>query len=132
MITPFKYDSGKVALITNGTVTSSTITKFDLLDWASGYLQRATSSSTEVRLMALEDKTTGGSGAHEDILVLYLDGVECEGDTNSTAAVTHRGTYIDLTDHDTLNEAASSTDVFYVTDFVSTSKLRGFFVAKTA
>lgn len=76
--------------------------------------------------MAMEDKVTAAA-AHEDLLVLVLDGVECEGDTNSTAAVTHRGTYIDLTDHDTLNEAASTTDVFYVTEFVSTSKLRGYF-----
>ncbi|MDD5065328.1 MAG: hypothetical protein PHQ35_11295 [Phycisphaerae bacterium] len=131
MITPLRYDTGKLVTIRSGTASSTTITKFDLLDWASGYLQRATSSSTEVRLMAMEDVTTA-AGAHTDILVLILEDVECEGDTNSTAAVTHRGTYIDLTDHDTLNEAASTTDVFYVTEYVSTSKLRGYFVHNIA
>ncbi len=126
MITPLRYDSGKLTTINSGTASSTTITKFDLLDWASGYLQRATSASSNIRLMAMEDIVTA-AGAHTDILVLELTGVECEGDTNSTAAVTHRGTMIDLTDHDTLNEAASTTNAFYVTEFVSTSKLRGYF-----
>jgi len=126
MITPLRYDSGKLTTIKSGTASSTTITKFDLLEWSSGYLQRTTSTGSNIQFMAMEDVTTA-SGAHTDILVLNLEDVECEGDTNSTAAVTHRGTLIDLTDHDTLNEAASSTNVFYVTEFVSTSKLRGYF-----
>jgi hypothetical protein len=131
MITPLRYDSGKLVTIKSGTAASTTITKFDCLMWSSGYLTRADSTGAEVRLMAMEDVITA-SATHTNILCLYLDGVECEGDTNSTAAVTHRGTYIDLTDHDTLNEAASSIDIFYVTEFVTTSKLRGYFVTKTA
>ena len=126
MITPLRYDSGKLTTIKSGTVSSTTITKFDLLEWDSGYLQRTTSSGKNILFMSMEDLTTA-SGAHEDILVLNLDNVECEGDTNSTAAVTHRGTFIDLTDHDTLNEATSSTDAFYVSEFITTSKLRGYF-----
>lgn len=126
MITPLRYDSGKLTTIVDGTVASSTITKFDILEWASGYLQRTTSTGANLQFMAMEDLTTA-SGAHEDILVLNLDNVECEGDTNSTAAVTHRGTLIDMTDHDTLNEASSSYNAFYVTEYVSTSKLRGYF-----
>jgi len=126
MITPLRYDSGKLTTIKSGTVSSSTITKFDLLEWASGYLQRTTSTGSNIQFMAMEDVSTA-SGAHEDILVLHLENVECEGDTNSTAAVTHRGTLIDLTDHDTLNEAASSVNAFYVTEYISTSKLRGYF-----
>jgi hypothetical protein len=126
MITPLRYDSGKITTIKSGTASSTTITKFDLLDWSSGYLQRATSSSTLIRLMALEDKVTPAA-THYDIQVLYLEGVECEGDTNSTAAVTHRGTFIDLTDHDTLNESASTTNAFYVTEFVDTGTVRGYF-----
>jgi len=126
MITPLRYDTGKLTTIRSGTVSTTTITKFDLLEWASGYLQRTTSTGSNIQFMAMEDITTA-SGAHTDILVLMLENVECEGDTNSTAAVTHRGTLIDLTDHDTLNEAASSANVFYVSEFVSTSKLRGYF-----
>ncbi len=130
MITPLRYDSGKLTTIRSGTVSTTTITKFDILEWTGGYLQRTTSTGSDLRIMAMEDVTTA-SGAHEDILVLYLDGVECEGDTNSTAAVTHRGTYIEVTDHDTLNESGTSQDIFYVTEFVTTSKLRGYFVMKT-
>jgi len=126
MITPLRYDSGKLTTIKSGTVSSTTITKFDLLEWASGYLQRTTSTGSNILFMSMEDLTTEAA-AHEDILVLNLDNVECEGDTNSTAAVTHRGTFIDLTDHDTLNEAASSTNAFYVSEFITTSKLRGYF-----
>lgn len=126
MITPLRYDSGKLTTIVAGTVSATTITKFDLLEWASGYLQRTTSTGTNIQFMAMEDISTS-SGAHENILVLNLVNVECDGDTNSTAAVTHRGTLIDLHDHATLDENASSTDVFYVTEFVSTSKLRGYF-----
>jgi len=126
MITPLRYDSGKLTTIKSGTVSSTTITKFDLLEWASGYLQRTTSTGSNILFMSMEDLTTEAA-AHEDILVLNLDNVECEGDTNSTAAVTHRGTFIDLTDHDTLNEASSSTDAFYVSEFITTSKLRGYF-----
>ena len=126
MITPLRYDSGKLTTIVSGTVSSTTITKFDIIEWSSGYLQRTTSAGANLQFMAMEDVTTA-SGAHEDILVLNLVDVECEGDTNSTAAVTHRGTLIDVTDHDTLNEASSTYYPFYVTEFVSTSKLRGYF-----
>ena len=126
MITPLRYDSGKLTTLVDGTVSDTTITKFDLLEFASGYLQRTTSTGVNIRYMAMEDVTTA-SGAHEDILVLRLEGVECECDTNSTAAASMRGTLVDLTDHDTINEAASDTNAFEVTEFVSTSKRRGYF-----
>lgn len=134
MIQPLRYDSGKLVTIKSGTVSSSTITKFDLLDWASGYLQRATSSSSEIRLMAMQDIVTGAA-AHEDIVCLVLDGVECEVDTTHNTAVTQRGTYVDLTDHATIDNDTSSTDVFYVTEMVGAAadkKLRGYFVHNIA
>jgi len=130
MITPLRYDSGKLTTIKSGTVSGSTIKKFDLLDWASGYLQRATSASTEVRIMAMEDIVTG-AGLHEDIQILYLDGVECEVDTTHNTAVTQRGTYLDLTDEATIDNDASSNDVFYVTEMIGAAAdkvLRGYFV----
>lgn len=127
---PIRYDSGKLITIYSGTVSSTTIAKYDALDWASGYLQRATSSTTEVRLVAMEAKTTG-AGAHLDIQCIIADGVQFEGDTANNTAVTLRGTYIDLTDHDTLDDAASTTDVFYVLDTVGAAadkKVLGYFV----
>jgi len=134
MFTPLRYDSGKIVKIKSATVSGSTIAKFDALDWASGYLQRATSGSTEIRLISLEDVVTGGA-AHEDLLVMYVDGIEFECDTANNTAVTLRGTYLDLTDHDTLNDAASTTDVFYVTEVVGAAadkKVRGYFVHNIA
>ena len=117
MFTPIKYDSGKMFTIKDGTVSDTTITKFDALDWASGYLQRATSASTEIRLLAMEDKTTA-AGAHEDLIVLYVDGIEFECDTTGNMAIAYRGTTCDLTDHDTLNEDAVDNDVFYITQMI--------------
>jgi len=126
MITPLRYDSGKLTTMVDGTASSTTITKFDLLEWASGYLQRTTSTGSNIRYMAMEDVTTA-SGAHEDILVLRLEGVECEGDTNSTTEAADRGVLIDLTDHDTLNEATGAYNAFEVSEFVNAGKLRGYF-----
>lgn len=130
MFSPLRYDSGKITTIVSGTASSTTITKFDALDWSSGYLQRATSGTTEVRLISLEDIVTA-SATHSDIQVMYTDGIEFECDTANAPAVTLRGTYIDLTDHDTLNDGASSNDVFYVTETVGATtnkKVRGYFV----
>jgi len=127
MITPLRYGSGKLTTIVDGTDSDTTITKFDLLEWSSGYLQRTTSTGSNIVFMAMEDVTTA-SGAHEDILVLNLTDVECEGDTtNNTADVTQRGTSIDLADHETLDEGATGASAFYVTEFVDTGTLRGYF-----
>lgn len=126
MITPLRYDSGKLTTIRSGTVSGSTITKFDVLEWASGYLQRTTATGENLRYMAMEDVTTA-SGAHEDILVLRLVGVECEADTNSTTEAADRGTTLDMTGADTINEAATGYDAFEVSEFIDAGKLRGYF-----
>jgi len=131
-MTPLKYDSGKIVKMS--TVSDTTITKGDALEFASGYVQRADSSTSEVRVVALEDKTTA-AGAHEDILCVYTDNVLFEASTNGNTAQSDVGTYVDLTDHDTINESASSTDVFFITEVIgaaSDKTVRGYFVMKTA
>ena len=135
MIIPIRYDQGLITTIKSGTVTSSTITKFDALEWAAGYLQRADNGTTEVRFLALEAIATGGASAHEDIQVLYVDGVEFEVDTNASTAVSDRGVYHDLTNHTTIDAADSTDKVFYGTEMIGASgdnKLRGYFVMKTS
>jgi hypothetical protein len=130
MLTPLRYDSGKITTVKSGTALNTTIVKYDALDWSSGYLTPATSGTTEVRFIAMEDIVTGAV-THLDIQVLCVDGVEFECDCTDATAVTQRGTYVDLTDHDTLNNGASSTDVFYVTEMIGATtdkKVRGYFV----
>lgn len=125
---PIHYDSGKVHTVK--TASSTTITKGDALDVSSGYVQRATSSTDEVRWVSLQDKTTA-SAAHEDILALYTDGIEFLATCNGTPSqASHFGIYADLTDHNTVNESASSNDVFYITEIVDTTNkiIKGFFI----
>lgn len=128
MLEPKRYDSGKLDTLL--TASSTTITKGDALDFASGYVQRATSASTVVQCIAMEDKVT--TSGHESILVLWVKGVDIEGETAGTATQALVGTYIDLTDHDTLNQAASTTNVFLVKQVISASKVRGEFVQNVA
>jgi hypothetical protein len=135
MYKPLRYDAGKLTTIKDGTASSTTITKFDALAWSSGYLQRATGATTEVRLIAMEDVTTA-AGAHEDIQVLVTDGVEFECDTTDNMAVTYRGTKVDMTDHEYLDPDSASTDyAFYITEMIGATtdkKCRGYFVQKVS
>jgi hypothetical protein len=134
MFKPLRYDAGMITTIKDGTASSTTITKFDALDWSSGYLQRATSGTTIVRYVAMEDKTTAAA-AHEDIQVLFVAGVEFECDTAGSTSAAIRGTFLDLTDHDTINEAASSTNVFLCTEMIGAAadkKVRGYFMENVA
>ena len=132
MFSPIRYDSGKLVKLL--TAESTTISKGDALDFASGYAQRATSSSTDIHYVALEDVTTG-AGEHKEVLCVNTDGVEVEGDTTGNTSQALVGTYIDLTDQSTLNEAASTTNVFYVQSIVGAAadkKVRGYFVRNVA
>ena len=132
MFTPIRYDSGQLDTLL--TASSTTITKGDALEFSSGYVQRATSSTAEIKLVAMEDKVTAG-GAHENLLVLWVEGVEFEADTAGNPSQASVGTKIDLTDHDTANQAAGSTDVFFVKGVVGAvtdNKVRGHFVTKAS
>ena len=129
---PKNYDSGKTASM--AMAASSTIVRFDALAFTSWLLRRATSSDTEVRYVALESKTTS-SGETPEINVVRTDGVKFIADTAANTAQANVDVYHDLTDHDTLNNAASSSDVFYWEKpfgAAADKKLEGFFVMKTA
>lgn len=130
MITPLNYDSGKVTKLKMA--ASSTITKFDALVFSSGYVQRAVSTSTEVRFIALEDQTTA-SATYTEILVLPVKGVQFECDTDADMAQSYLGTQVDLTDHNSIAPATSTYDVFYITEMVGATtdkKCRGYFLEK--
>lgn len=132
MIYPEKFDEGKLITLKAGTASSTTISKYDMLAWASGYVTPATSATTEVRLLAMQDVVTG-SAAHEDILCLMVEGVNFLADTASNTAASQRGTYVDLTDEATINNGATSNNVFYIKETigaVADKKVRGVFVQK--
>lgn len=128
---PLKYDSGMLDEIPMA--ASSTVAKYDALVYSSGYLARATSGATGVHFVAMEDRVTAG-GENPKLLVIRTNGVLFEADTNADPVVaTDVGVIADLTDHDTLNESASSNDVFLITDVVGATtdkKVRGYFVPK--
>lgn len=127
---PIRYDSG--SLDTALTASSTTITKYDALSFASGYVQRATSSTTQVHAVAMESITTAG-GAHTAIQILWTIGVEFLADCTNNSAQVDVGNTHDLTDHVKLANGTSSNDVFLVKDVVGAAadKLeRGYFVPK--
>ena len=129
---PLKKSEWKEVLL--AMATSATVSKYDALDFSSGYVQRATSGTTEVRYIALEGNTT--TTANDEILCLEVSGVKFEADTNADPVIaTDVGVKADLTDHDTLNESASSNDVFFIEKVVGATtwkKVQGFFVQKTS
>ena len=126
---PKRFDSGKITTVKQ--VASTTIAKFDALDEdGNGFYQRATSASTGVNYVAMEASVTT-AGQNPEILVLPTRGVQFEADTNADPVQTDVGTQADLTDHDTLNESASTTNVFFIEEIVGATtdkKVRGYFV----
>ena len=127
---PINYDSGKVHTML--TVSSTTIAKGDALDFSGGYVQRATSSSTDVYFVALEAKTTAAS-AHENIQCVLTSGVRFLATCNSTPSQANVGVEADLTDHNTVNEASSTNDTFLITKVIDTTNkiIEGYFINGT-
>ena len=124
---PIKYDSGKIVKLKQA--QSTTVARFDALDFSSGYAQRATAGTTHVQYIALESNVNG-AGEYTEIMALPTCCAYFECDTAGNTSQGIVGTYIDLTDHDTLNQAASTTNVFAVSEIVgavANKKVRGYF-----
>lgn len=111
-------------------VASQTVAQHDALaEDGNGLYQRATSAASLVRFVAVEDRTD--SGSNDFLLVCTTAGVRFVADTNAAPAQTDVGTTADLTDHDTLNESASSNDVFFIEEILGATtdqKVLGYFV----
>jgi hypothetical protein len=129
MFTPLRYESGKMMKLP--LAVSQTITKGTTLIWASGYLSIGTTTSTDVRFVAMEDVTTDGS-SHTEILVLPVEGVEFEVGCDGVVSIVDRGTYADLATGATINPDLSSYDAFYISEIVGEAEVsttvRGHFV----
>jgi hypothetical protein len=111
---------------------SQTVLKGDSLEWASGYLQVGSATSNDIRFVAMEDVTTGGS-AHTECLVLPVEGVEFEADCDAVASIADKGTYAILASKSTVNPDDSTTyDCFYISEIVGEAEVskvvRGHFV----
>lgn len=129
MFKPLQYDSGKAMKVK--LAISQTVLKGDALVWASGYLAVAGSTDTDVRFVSLEDVTTGGSD-HTECLVIPVEGVRFEADTDDVVSIVDRGTYADLATKNTINPDSSTYDAFYIDEYAGTEEVtkvvRGHFV----
>lgn len=126
--TPKNYDSWKTTTIKQA--TSAIVARFDALaEDGNWYYVRATSATTDVKYVALEAQTTTSSVL--PLVVVRTDWVLFHADCNATPVQTDVWTYADLTDHDTLNESASSNDVFFIEEIVNaTDKVVKWFFAQ--
>jgi hypothetical protein len=99
---------------------SSTITKYDVTQFTSWYLVRCTSWATQwKKYVAMESKTTGAWENPEILVLPAHSNIRFIADTNADPVqATDVWVEADLTDHDTLNESASSNDVFFIESIV--------------
>lgn len=102
---------------------------------ASGLLIEAVPGTAELKLLILETKTVGASGVVTCRCLVLNDTIELEMDTAGNTSQALVGTKVDLTDAATVNQAASSTKVIYVTGLVGPAtarKITGVVVSKDA
>lgn len=129
MFRPIRYEEGRMEKLP--LAVSQTVVKGDALQWNGGYLEVATTTSTDVRFVAMEDVTTTSS-QHTECLVLPVEGVEFEADCDNVVSIVDRGTYADLASKSTVNPDSSSYDAFYIKNYVGkeevTKKVVGHFV----
>ena len=111
MFKAVRYDAGKMVDV--ALAVSQTVVKGDALQWNGGYLEVGTSSSDDIRFVAMEDVTTDGS-SHTECLCLPVEGVEFEVATDDVVSVDNLGTYADLATKATINPDDSSNDCFYI------------------
>jgi len=133
MFTPRNYDSGKLVSMLQ-VASANTVAKGDALAFSSGYVQRATGTTTEVRYVAMQDQTTAGTAL--TLLCLETAGVAFEADCTHNMAQSYVGTKVDLTDHGTLDNDSASTDyTFFIENIIGATtdkKCVGYFVQKTS
>ena len=104
--------------------SSTTIAANTLCTFASGFLTPATSSTAEVRVLALQD-SVAGSGVNPPVLCVDLNEthtLECDTAGNTSQALV--GTKIDLTNASTANQAATTTKVLRVVGIVGAAANR--------
>ena len=113
---PHRYDDGKYCEISvENTVAVVKGAAMDDSD-DDGLYGLATSSSDYVPYVAMETVTTTTAG--QKVKAIRTFGVQFIADTTNNSAATDRNLTADLTDSVTLNNGASSNDVFYIEELV--------------
>lgn len=131
MFEPKHYDGGKLETVQ--LESGQACSKGSALELSGGYYRKADSDTSEVRFVAMEDKSAASGG--QDLEVVRTDGVVFKADTNGNVQQSDVGTKADLTDHTTVNESASTNDVFILDRVIGDSgdkEVRGVFVQKTS
>lgn len=130
-----QHDTGMLQKLEVG--GSKTIEKGDALDIASGYAERATSADNTVRFVALEDASDTTEG--DEILALYVDGIEFEAECEANTAQDQVGQVFGLGTNrkveNTDDGGYTAGDVFLVTGIVgaaSDKKVRGYFLDRVS
>lgn len=114
---------------------STTISKYQALGFASGYLVPATSGSTEVKYISLEDKVTGAGETPEILVLAVSEETQFIADTSTNTSQANVGTKVDLSTGLVLNVGATTNKVFFVRKVfgsASDKKVIGSFVSKDA
>lgn len=124
----FKQRTGKTKVLWLPVTASTALSKDSLVTFSSGQLVAATSGTAAVdivgaiqKAIASTDSDYATGGRLVPVRVPIQKFTEWEFDTSSLSA-TDVGGYVDLTDASTVNRAASSTDVVYVTKYISATK----------
>ncbi|MFW5902986.1 MAG: hypothetical protein ACOCTT_03800 [archaeon] len=127
MFKPIQYDNGKTKEM--AVKDGEDISKGDALQFDSGEVKRATSSTETVRFVSLEDV----SSASDDVaLCLDVRGVEFKADCANETDQDQVGVGQDLDDHEAIdNNSTAADNCFMVTELVGVAadkKVRGYFL----
>jgi len=127
----FIRKQGKTKFIYLPVTVSTTFSEHGLVDWTSGFLTEATSTSKPYNIVgAIRHPITA---ADDDYAVARLVEVEVPVEVNvvwtfdvtSGLVAADRGLFTDLTDNLTVNRAASTLDIVQITKVLSTTKGEG-------
>lgn len=112
---------------------SVTINEGDALIFASGYLTPATNTTTEVKYVSLESRTTGAAETPEILVVRAGCDTIFEADTSVNTSQAYVGTKVSLATAGTLDCSDTTDKAFFVERVIGAAankKVQGYFVAK--
>ena len=124
----FKRYRGKTKTIWVPVTTSTVFTLGDIVSYASGYIIRATSSTTALSHVGVIKKTIAATDADYatarkvPVEVPVEKNVEWLGDVTSGLVAADVGLLVDLTDAATINRAASTVDAAMVREVISSTQ----------